>query len=1039
MPNLRSCASIFVFCSMPLLLQSVAKAQETSGTLQGSVTEATGAVIPGVEVVATNDRVPNGLKTKTDSLGNYNLSGVPLGTTVVSFTAAGFSTLRQTVIVKLGVLTLSPQLQVGSVSQSVEVTATAETLDATSSTTETTLQGKTIDDLAKGRRFNSVLALAPGVRPEVKGGSAGVGGIQVDGASGLENAYYLDGVEVSDPLNGSLRSANAVPTDFVQELQVRTGGFNAEYGGATGGVVTVGIRGGTNDFHGEVNFQYTGDMLNAGDRGYWQRSPLDANLADFYTPKKDSYSDWYPGGLLGGRIIPNRVFFFVGYEPELEHTDRTIVNSTGSHLYTQDYTRHFFTGRIDYAASSKLQLYSSYIWSPIKHTGNLPNRDPRVALPTNNLGIQGGYSPSQTATVGATYSATPKLTLSARYGYKYFNDKDNNYGIPGDPYFIYRTASSQAGLPVQVTGANGYTNVSSTLTTYYDQTTRNNLYFDASYLQNILGQQHNFKAGYALNRVGNSVLSDYPNGYYQIYWGQAYSRANIANVKGAYGYYTWEDGVRLDSTVNGRNQGFYIQDEWRLSRRLTANIGVRFENEFLPPYRAEQNGIKIANPVSFGWGDKIAPRIGVAYDLLGDGKWKLSGSLGYFYDVLKYNLARGSFGGEVWYTHVYTLDNPNVLSLTKANAGVLGTPITTYDNRTVPINSQGQLDGIDPDLKPYESRDFNFSVDHKLANGLVASLRYARKDLLRTIEDIGVLDSTGDEVYLIGNPGFGQTRNDATHTYDGKTPNGGYLVPKAVRQYDSVEFRIQGRIKNLFLAPSYTWSRLYGNYSGLGNSDEAGRSNPDNNRSFDLPYYYFDASGSQKNVQGLLGTDRPHAFYLYSVYDVKSRLGATTFSLVQVAEKGTPDSTSVIYLSAPTYPYGRGDLGRTPAFFQTDIAVTHTISVTERIKIKLEANVRNLFNEASVLSRATQLNRSGAIPASQLSVNQFFAGYNPLQFVTRASITEPYNAIYGLPGSSVSNGGSFNSTYSSAFFANNAGFEAYQSGRVFRLGMRIQF
>lgn len=1014
-------------------------AQETSGTIQGSVTEASGAVIPNVEVVATNDRTPVGLKAKTDSLGNYTLNGIPVGPTVVTFTATGFSVLRQNIDVKLGTVTLSPRLQLGTVSQTVEVVDTAESLSTTSSTTETTIQSKTVDQLAKGRTFNSLLALAPGVRPEVKGGSAGVGGIQVDGASGLENAYYLDGVEVSDPITGALRRNNALPVDFVQELQVRTGGFNAEYGGATGGVVTVGLRGGTNQFHGEANFQYTGDNLNARDRPYYQRSPASADQLDFFAPKKDSYTEWYPGVLVGGPVIPNHVFFFAGYEPELEHTDRTIAYTSGARTFSQDYLRHYFVGKIDYAATSKLQLYSSYVWSPIKHTGNLPNRDPRIAAPSNNLAIQGGYQPSQAATVGGTYVFTSRLTFSGRYGYKYLNDKDGNYGIPNAPFLTYQTASAQAGLPVPTPGGTNFTNVSTTLTTFKDITTRQNVYLDLGYIQNLFGQQHNFKFGYALNRVSNDVLTDYPNGRFLINWGQKFSRAGITNVGGTYGYYSFEDGVRLNSAVKGRNQGFYLQDEWRVNRRLTLNVGVRLEDEFLPPYRAEQNGVKIANPVSFGWGSKVAPRLGAAYDLFGDGKWKISGSLGFFYDVLKYNLARGSFGGEFWVSHVYTLDNPNVLSLSKANPGALGTPITTYDNRTVPINAQGALDGIDPNLKPVESRDFNFSIDHELTPGLVASLRYVRKDLLRTIEDIGVLDSGGNEVYLIGNPGFGQTRSDPTHTYDGKTPNGQtFLVPKATRQYDSLEFRIQGRYKRFFLAPSYTWSRLYGNYSGLGNSDEAGRSNPDNNRSFDLPYYYFDASGSQKNVQGLLGTDRTHAFYLYSSYDLHTKLGSSIFSLSQVAQSGTPDSTSIIYLSAPTYPYGRGDLHRTPAYTQTDIAVTHTFSITERLKLRLEANIQNLFNQDAIISRATQINRLNAITATQLPINAFFAGYNPKSFLTTGG-SLPINPIYGYPGVSYVNGGSSNSTFSSAFAATNPGFEAYQSGRVIRLGARFQF
>ncbi|MDQ6704618.1 MAG: TonB-dependent receptor, partial [Acidobacteriota bacterium] len=742
------------------------------------------------------------------------------------------------------------------------------------------------------------------MRTEVKGGSGAgsVGGISVDGSSGLENGYYLDGIESSDVISGGLRQANAIPLEFIRELQIKSGGFAAEYGGATGGVVNIAIQNGSNAFHGEVFTQYTGSNLNAGDRGFFQLSPSNADKADYFRPKEDDYTLWYPGGTLGGRIIRDKLFFFLGYSPELEHTNRTINYASGARTFQQDRLRHYGTSRLDYTASSKLQIYGSWLWSPARRTGSLPNRDPRIAPPANNQAIQGGYLPSQLVNTGATYTLTPRIVLSARYGYKYLNDKDGNYGIPSDPYVVYQTASSAAGAPVPIPGGTGFSNVSSTLATFRDITTRHNIYLDGSIIAKIFGQQHTFKTGYDLSRVGNDVSSNYSNGRFLMYWGDSFSRGSVAGAKGALGYYTWEDGVRLNSKVNGRNQGVYLQDDWRVTPRLTLNLGIRFENEYLPPYKAEQNGVKVANPVSFNWTDKIAPRLGAAWDVRGDGRWKVSGSFGYFYDVLKYNLARGSFGGEYWVTHVYQLDNPNVLSLGLANPGALGKPIISYDNRTIPINAQGQLDGIDPGLKPYKSRDIHFALDHQLASRLVATVRYTRKDLLRTIEDIGVLDSQDNEVYLIGNPGFGQTRNDPTHTYDGKTPNGKqYLVPKAVRQYDGVEFRLQGQIGRFTLIPSYTYSRLYGNYSGLGNSDEAGRANPNNNRAFDLPYYYFDATGSQQNVLGLLGTDRPHTFKFFGSYDLKSILGDTFIGINQLAFSGTNDSTSVIYLSAPTY------------------------------------------------------------------------------------------------------------------------------------------
>ncbi len=483
--------------------------------------------------------------------------------------------------------------------------------------------------------------------------------------------------------------------------------------------------------------------------------------------------------------------------------------------------------------------------------------------------------------------------------------------------------------------------------------------------------------------------------------------------------------------MNGRNQGFYVQDGWRIHSRVTLNLGVRFENEFLPPYKAVQAGVQIRKPVNFGWGEKIAPRLGLAWDVLGDGKWKLSTGYSDYYDVMKFNLARGSFGGEFWVSHVYELNSPAVSSLSKVNPGVLGKEIINYDNRTVDIDAQGVILGNDPDLKPYHTREFYMTLDHQLSNRLVAGVRYTRKRLVNSIDDIGVLDKDDTEVYLIGNPGRGLTRN-VKSDFGAKTPNGKeFLVPQATRDYDAVEFSVRGRVmNNLMLNTSYIWSRLYGNYAGLANSDENGRSNPNNDRAFDLPYYYFDASGSQQNVFGRRATDRPHTFKLFASYDLKWMAGQTTFGLTQNAWSGTPLSTSVIYQLAPTYPNGRGDLGRTPVLTQTDLGISHTVTVSDRFKVRMEANATNLFNQATPTNFSQQINRNGAISEGVLPVKAFFAGYKLSDFVNPQNLYAP-----GIGGSTaakpVAAGPKYNPIYTRPTL--------FQAIREIRLGVRLIF
>ncbi|MEJ7606106.1 MAG: hypothetical protein WKF37_07525 [Bryobacteraceae bacterium] len=799
-------------------------------------------------------------------------------------------------------------------------------------------------------------------------------------------------------------------------------------------------RGGSNEFHGEGYFQATADFFNATEGGYYQRSAANAAVAQFLRPQKDDYRIFYPGFRVGGPILKNSLFFSAAYSPELEKTTRVIPYTTGARTFEQTQTRHYGLARLDYQPFQKLQLNSSWTWTPFSQTGNLPNRDFQLAPPSNDLSIQGGYRPSQSYSISSTYAATSNLVLSARFGYRYFNDKLNNYGLAGDPFLIYRASATQfPELPPNIRQSNNYRNVSSTFGIVKDITTRQNVYLDATY---VIGR-HSLKGGYQINRLSNEVFDDFTNGQFDIHWGERFSRGSIRDAAGPYGYYIWQDGVRHTGNVNSRNQGLFIQDTWRVNPRLTINAGVRFENEFLPPFQSEFNGVKIANPISFDWGSKIAPRLGAAWDVMGDGKWKVAGSFGIFYDSLKYELARGSFGSDYWVSHVYELTNPNVFALSKTNPGASGRKVTEYNNREIAVNERGEIAGVDPDIKPYTSREFTVNLEHQLAPRLVAGLRYSHKDLLKAIEDIGVLDAEDNEVYLIGNPGFGQTRSDPTKTYDQKTPNGrNFLVPEAKRQYDAVEFRLQGQYNRATFIGSYTWSRLFGNYSGAANSDESGRSDPGVSRAFDLPYYYFDATGSQENVNGLLGTDRPHTFKFFGSYNLNSKLGNTNFGFNQIAYSGTPDTTTIIYLSAPTTPFGRGDLGRTPFLTQSDLFVRHAIRTTERTRIEVEANAVNVLNQGAVISRTTQLNRSGAVSGLNPDAAGFFAGYNPRTFITPngGGGTAAINPIYGLPGASYRNGiEAVDTTQSSAYFATFPGFGAYQQGRVLRLGLRFVF
>ena len=211
--NLRACGakSILTLSALTAMIFGLAFGQENKGKILGTVTDASGGVIPGVKLSAVSDILPTPVTTMSDSSGRYVFEAVPPGTYSVTATKEGFQTLKQAnVSVRVGSLTdLNVRLTVGAIAQTVEVTEAAQSLDVTSVRVATNITRAELEKLPAGRSFNTLLQIAPGVRLETKNGNAGVGGYQVDGASGSENSFIIDGIDVSDIRRGSLRLQNA--------------------------------------------------------------------------------------------------------------------------------------------------------------------------------------------------------------------------------------------------------------------------------------------------------------------------------------------------------------------------------------------------------------------------------------------------------------------------------------------------------------------------------------------------------------------------------------------------------------------------------------------------------------------------------------------------------------------------------------------------------------------------------------------------------------------------------------------------------------
>ena len=217
------------------------------------------------------------------------------------------------------------------------------------------------------------------------------------------------------------------------------------------------------------------------------------------------------------------------------------------------------------------------------------------------------------------------------------------------------------------------------------------------------------------------------------------------------------------ATCTSNNWGFWVQDSWTIRRNFTMNAGIRTENENTPSYRDEFPGIE------FGYGEKLAPRVGFAYDIKGDSKWKAYGSFGKYFDITKLEMPRGSFGAEHWIQYFWTLDTLDWTGINcqEGPTGCPGTYIEQNDRRH-PANEPDpalaayfgrEQNTIDPDLKPVQTGEITLGLDHELNRTMSVGVRYVHKWLDRTIEDVGVLVPGVGEVFFIANPGEGVAKN----------------------------------------------------------------------------------------------------------------------------------------------------------------------------------------------------------------------------------------------------------------------------------------
>ncbi len=869
-PMTQKLVWVFVFVLAAAL---PATAQETTGgTLAGQVTDAQGGAVPGATVTVKS---PQGAKTLvTDSGGQFFAPYLTPGTYAVSVGLSGFSTLEQKNIqVRLGTRTqLSFTLRVSDVQELVEVVGEAPVVDTTSTTVGGILDGEMLKRLPVGRNFTDTLYLVPGVSDSSYAGRANP---SIGGASGLENNYIIDGVNVSNTGFGAMGSysrqygslGTGVTSDFIKETQVKTGGFEAEYGQATGGVVNVVTQSGTNAFHGSV-FGYW--------RAHWAESDWKQLQTENGTVNTQSSDALDYGASMGGPLVKDRLFFFGTFNPTYDRLTRAAP--PGFPLAGADYDRkkrsYSYAGKLTWQLTTNHRFEASLYGDP-SHAPNGPNRNSALLAdsPTRFSSVDfGGHNQS------FKYDGimSPHWLLEATLGHSGNKVKETP---ASDTYAVTDTTV----VPNRRTGGIGF----------YEDDYGNN--YQASLKSTNLfeaGGRHQVRYGVTYEDIDYFQGTNRTGDPFTLADGRTTTSGAAMTIQPdpVYGriYRVTRADLSPGRDTTQRYVSAFVQDTWTIGGKLTLRPGLRYDYQRLKgstelpvcyagTSRVGEAGTGDPIPCEYTWSNNWAPRLGLTYDLKGDGRSKLFASYGRFYVKIPNDMAARALAADAQISRADYFDA--ALTRPVPEGVVAGTPPTTTHLTLTGLHPATFDNGIGSTY----SAEYVGGFELEVARNLSAGVRYVRRNIPRVMEDVApaqvLLYSELPSIeYFLTNV-TSQTPTLDPRDFGHDFPQARFEDP--THTYQAIEVTASKSFSDDWsLLASYRWSKLEGNYEGFFRSDN-GQSDPGITSLFDFPtndpsYTQVGAAccGYRGDIRyqgtslgaGRLPNDRPHQLKVYANY-----------------------------------------------------------------------------------------------------------------------------------------------------------------------------
>jgi Carboxypeptidase regulatory-like domain len=1050
---LKNCSLALVCCA---LAAAIAQAQRIGGEISGVVTDPAGAVIRKAIVTATNEGTGAVRRATTNEEGIYVLPEMPIGFYALKVEGGGFVPATWTrVKVDIGAETrVNVTLSLQAKEAEVSISAEAPLVQPDSSALFEVIDNKQVTELpVNGRDFRRLTTLTSGAAPRSQRGS--LGSYTVNGQREKANIFLIDGVDNNDSFRnqpsfnqGGVTGAPATlfPIDALSEFNTQTQGA-AEYGRNSGAIVNIAIKSGTNQFHGSAYDFLRNDNLDA--RNFFERCP--ASNPNCSGGGKQEFRNNNFGAVLGGPIIKNRTFFFTGYEGQREfvfspglvrvpsaadiaaaravnaalgRAENTLSTQLLNTLFPQP-TSGAATGnnysfaapnrndsdnflvKINHQISDRLDLSGRYIFGdgtqnfPLTTGNGSPLPQYQTVVPTR----------IQLFGLNLTQVLNARLINESRAGYnrfvQFFNPLDVNNPLPQG----LNTGAQTGGLPtITVTGfvsLGAPTNVPRGRVSSAYQFTDNltfsagahNYKFGGEYRRAIVNSSNDVNVRGRLNfdSPANPPSATAPtNPNRPIASAAVNSLADF--LAGSFGSGTTilRGSTRRDTFTD--NFGFFAQDDWKITPRLTLNYGVRYE--YLGVFKEENDrmanfvpGTGLVQVGSQGLSDlyqsdrnNFGPRFGFAYDVTGKGRTILRGAYGFYYDTPSQDfflLQNFQSGGPA-----SPATNPlPILNVFSSGPVGFGPGVSIFGNATAP-SSPFAIYAVDLNLRTPYIQNYNLNVQHELRPGMVAQVGYVGSQgrKLFRVRDINQASPAPP-------PPAGTPTAVATAMLQARRPLSGqfpqfsfinYLETSANSNYNALQASLKQRLsRGLNFSVAYTYSKSIDDASNGIFSGTRGVSFPQNsfnlaaeravsvfdqrhrfmtNVTYDLDFLSAALGSLPKSLTG--------GWQVGGIYTGASGLPITPFLNGNVSGTGelndrpnlVGDPTSGAQRDAANWfnraafasptPGTFGSSGRNtiigPRLHIVDLSVGKTTKLNDRFTTQFRAEAFNLFNRANL-------------------------------------------------------------------------------------------